>query len=593
MGDAIRVRKMFLLATAALVALAAHAMAADLPNKAPAYKAPPPPVFSWTGFYIGAHVGGGLVTTDFTNPFGGSIFGDSVRSPAFLGGGQVGYNWQAPGSNWVFGLQGDISALASDGDNTCFALSAGTFNSTCRVRPELLSTLTARVGYAFGPSGRTLIYVKGGAAWADSTIDLAINNAEFEIPPITANNATASTWGWTVGAGAEYALSAAWSLVFEYDFFDFANANVTTLGSVVLNPAGFITAVVPPGTSSVSANIQEFRLGLNYRWGADPTASWDLVPAAPTAYLTKAPPAPAWAPGWEIEGGGRYFYSWGLFHKDIGPLQVNPVPSPTSVSRLTYDDMQTNSGEFFARIDSPWNFFVKGFVGGGETDGGHMNDEDFGIVLPGDIRGTSVAAPYSNTLASNVTGNITYGVVDVGYDFLRAANYKVGAFAGYAYFKQNMNAFGCTPIANINCTQAPVVSGVPLITESDTWQGLRLGVAGDVMVTDRVKLSGDAAYLPYVSFSGVDNHFFFNTGGLAEIFPESSNGGQGVQLEAVASYYFTPQFSIGVGGRYWAMWTTDGSLFKSFPAPTPEAVFRGTFEQAGGFVQLAYRFGSP
>ena len=598
MGDAVRVRKTVLLATAALAALAADAMAADLPNKAPVYKAPPPSAYNWIGFYVGGHVGGGLATTEFTNPFGGSIFGDSVRSPGFLGGGQLGYNWQAPGSNWVLGLQGDISALASDGDNTCFASSAHTINSTCRVRPELASTLTGRIGYAFGPSDRTLLYIKGGAAWADSTIDLATNNAlaGFAGPPITASNTTASMWGWTVGGGAEYALSPAWSLFLAYDFLDFANASVGTLGSAVVNRAGSITAVVPPGTSSVSENIQEFKLGLNYRWGADPTAGWDVLPVVPTAYPTKAPLAPAWAPGWEIEGGGRYFYSWGLFHKDIGPLQVSSVPGPTSVSRLTYNDMQTNSGEFFARIDSPWNLFVKGFVGGGGTDNGHMNDEDFGILL---VHNT-VYAPYSNTLANNVTGNITYGVVDVGYDFWRAENYKVGGFVGYAYFKQNMNAFGCTPIANVNCAPSVPTSGNPAITESDTWEGLRLGVAGDVMVTDRVKLSGDVAYLPYLSFSGVDHHFFGNTGLVAEIFPESSNGGQGVQLEAVASYYFTPQFSMGVGGRYWGMWTTNGSLYRSFSSPrldeispSPPAIFRGTFEQAGAFVQLAYKFGGP
>jgi len=85
LGHAASARTKFSSATAAVVVLAAHAMAADLPNKAPVYKASPPAVFSWTGFYAGAQVGGGLVTTNFINPFGGSIFGDSVKSPAFLG----------------------------------------------------------------------------------------------------------------------------------------------------------------------------------------------------------------------------------------------------------------------------------------------------------------------------------------------------------------------------------------------------------------------------------------------------------------------------------------------------------------------------
>jgi hypothetical protein len=79
--------------------------------------------------------------------------------------------------------------------------------------------------------------------------------------------------------------------------------------------------------------------------------------------------------------------------------------------------MICRSGEFFARIDSPWDLFVKGFVGGGSTDNGHKNDEDFGILFPG----TTIYLPYSNTLSPNVTGNITYAVVDVGYDFWSAA----------------------------------------------------------------------------------------------------------------------------------------------------------------------------
>jgi hypothetical protein len=128
-------------------------------------------------------------------------------------------------------------------------------------------------------------------------------------------------------------------------------------------------------------------------------------------------------------------------YTDIRQAQIAPVPNFSNISRLTYNDGQTNSGECFARIDRSWNLFVKAFVGSGSTDNGHMNDEDFAIVLPS----TGTFAPYSNTLSSNVTGNITYAVLDVGHDFWRAANDKVGGFVGYAYFKQNMDAFGCTP----------------------------------------------------------------------------------------------------------------------------------------------------
>ena len=105
------------------------------------------------------------------------------------------------------------------------------------------------------------------------------------------------------------------------------------------------------------------------------------------------------------------------------------MPGLSAVSRLTYADMQTNSGELFARIDSPWRLFVKGFVGTGATNGGPMNDEDFGIPLLGTY------AAYSNTL-STVTGTPIYAAVDAGVNFLDAPGYKVGAFAGYFYLNQ-------------------------------------------------------------------------------------------------------------------------------------------------------------
>ena len=53
-----------------------------------------PAPFAWHGFYVGYHSGGALALADVDNPFGPSIFGDTIRTPGPLGGGQLGYNWQ-------------------------------------------------------------------------------------------------------------------------------------------------------------------------------------------------------------------------------------------------------------------------------------------------------------------------------------------------------------------------------------------------------------------------------------------------------------------------------------------------------------------
>ena len=418
------------------------AKAADIP-----LLAAPPRLWSWTGGYIGVQVGAGWGTADFADPFGASIFGDNVRTPAFLGGGQIGYNWQVPASSWVFGVEAEISGFASDGTVTCFAASAFTTNATCEVQPQLAGTLTGRIGYALGPAGHTLAYVKGGLAFVHDKIDMVQNTGGYFSPNIS--NPSVTLWGGTVGVGIEQALTSAWSLKLEYDYLGFGSqtvANVGTLNCVAVAGGCVIVSTVPPGSSGVSQNLQEFKVGLNYRFGADPREGWPSVDPANAFY--RAPSAVAWTAGWQLEVGGRYFGSWGQFHKDLGNFTNSGLPNISSVSRLTYDGMQTNAGEFFGRIEAPWNGFIKGFIGGGRTSNGHLNDEDFFLTLGTD----NELFPYSNTLSANVTGTTGYGAIDAGFDVLRSAGYKVGVFAGYFYFHQSMSAFGCTPVAAINCT---------------------------------------------------------------------------------------------------------------------------------------------
>jgi len=180
--------------------------------------------------------------------------------------------------------------------------------------------------------------------------------------------------------------------------------------------------------------------------------------------------------------------------------------------------------------------------------------------------------------------------------------FRVIARESYFGFHQEMDAYGCTVVAFVNCTPNPVpTSGSPVITENVTWNALRIGIAGETMLTDRLKISGEAAYLPSVHFDGLDQHFIGNSGVLAEIFPQWGNG-RGVQFEALLSYYVTPQWSVGVGGRYWGMWTTSalfnctianpGATGLSCPltVPTPPNITRALVEQAGAFVQTSYKF---
>jgi len=328
----------------------------------------------------------------------------------------------------------------------------------------------------------------------------------------------------------------------------------------------------------VIQNLHEVNLGLNYKFGMDPLARWG---SAPSGFPLKAPVTVV-ASGWEVEAGARYWYSSGRFQKDLGSA-TDPALATILNSRLTYVTT-ANSGEFFGRVDTPPDIFVKGNIGAGSLSSGRMNDEDWAIP-PGFVGPGAVA--YSNTLSNPVTGRIDYATLDFGYDFFRAAGDKLGAFVGYNYYKETKSAFGCTQIANPISDCVPALPGSVLgITEDDTWNSVRLGVNGEFTIADRFKLGADIAYLPYLEFNGTDNHVL-----RALVSPESGIG-RGVQLEGILSYLITDQLSVGLGGRYWAMWTTRDAVAEFGGVPCPCQTLPAKTERYGAFLQASYKFGA-
>ena len=554
------------------------ASAADLPVKAPP-PAAPLAVWSWTGFYIGGHIGGAQEYSSLADPFGSVSYGDHVTSPGFIAGGQVGANYQI--GNVVLGAEADLSWADSQGAETCFGLTGGLFySSDCSAHPTRLGTVTGRLGYAFG---RTLLYAKGGVAWEQNNVDMSVNRNPGNDFLTSANSY--GEWGWTVGGGAEYALTPAWSLFAEYDYAAFANARVAT-PYVAGNPL--------PGSpvgpiAGWSNNIQEFKLGINYKIGADPTL-WPNGALTPPLWVTPTlglPPSKAPRPatsGWEIEGGARYMYSLGKTYAALG-AQTAGGAIWYNGSKVTWANQATNSAELFGRVDSPVNVFVSGFVGVGDTISGGQTDEDFDESLP--------HRPYTTT-ASASNGHINYAVADLGYDVVRTADYKIGPFVGYTMLDQYIFTSGCQQIANPigNCSAtgaSPPLPNTQLIgLDSLTWQAVRVGLSGEVKLADRVKLTADAAYLPYVTVDLFDNHLGDNGEG------DTRGRGIGLQLQAVLSYDVTDRLSVGIGGRYWAMWTTSGDLQHILPAgPSgPLAPTLTSVGLAGAFTQVHYRFDS-
>ncbi len=90
------------------------------------------PAFYWTGFYIGGHIGGMWGSTDYTDAANGATKitpgGISTDPDGFIGGGQIGYNYQT--GPWVLGVEGDFSGSTADGSITFLPVATATTVTT-------------------------------------------------------------------------------------------------------------------------------------------------------------------------------------------------------------------------------------------------------------------------------------------------------------------------------------------------------------------------------------------------------------------------------------------------------------------------------
>src|SRR5450631_3326960 len=266
-------RRIFLSSAGAL-ALTGAAFAADLPSHAPPpVFVPPPPLFSWTGLYAGInagyHWGGSSFNFTGTDTDGAGI-GTTLNAGAilfpvargasgFIGGGQIGYNYQI--NSFVLGLEVDIDGAT--GRNSRVAFHDGDLGfvpiaSANAQQLDWLGTVRGRLGWT--PIDHLLIYGTGGLAFGQSQAAFSVvapssKKTLFAFAPRSANV------GWAAGGGVEYALPANWSnwsVKVEYLYYDLGRST----------SSAFYTYA--PATSSVTGSIRHngniVRAGLNYRF---------------------------------------------------------------------------------------------------------------------------------------------------------------------------------------------------------------------------------------------------------------------------------------------------------------------------------------
>jgi outer membrane immunogenic protein len=228
-------KKILVAGIAAAASCGAPALAADLPVKAPAraYVAPAP-VFTWTGCYIGANVGGGWSHKSFD--FEGFDEG-SHSADGWVGGGQIGCDYQFA-NNWLIGIQGMWDGASLKGSNTVPLFP----NETWTTKIRSFATVDGRLGYLFNPA--TLFYGKAGIGWVND--QFTFTNGSFSS---SANNTRS---GFDLGVGLSWMFAAHWDFFVEYDHIFLGTKDVTFPGL--------------PVDAQIKQNFDKVLVGIDYRF---------------------------------------------------------------------------------------------------------------------------------------------------------------------------------------------------------------------------------------------------------------------------------------------------------------------------------------
>jgi outer membrane immunogenic protein len=289
-------KKILLAATSIVLALSAtSALAADLPTRKgppPAY-IPPPPLLTWQGFYVGLNAGYTWSDSNVTFasvPNTPPFFPDfgfasnaliSGNSDGFIGGGQIGYNWQFT-PQFVGGVEADIAGVAHSGKLN----SVSAFPDPVAGQPPMLTafggnksldyigTVRGRLGWLFTPT--LLVYGTGGLAYGGANISaswflLRPNLAPAFSPDVAASTFSDTRVGWTAGGGVEWMFAPNWSAKAEYLYYDLGSV-VTPVALLVDTGNGNQLAF---NRASTRFNGHIIRAGVNYHfnWGAAPVVA--------------------------------------------------------------------------------------------------------------------------------------------------------------------------------------------------------------------------------------------------------------------------------------------------------------------------------
>jgi outer membrane immunogenic protein len=291
-----------LIASAGAAAISGAALAADVETIVPPRVYLPPPVpLLWTGFYLGVNAGGtwssnnAVDTVAFPGPCscltvptisatGAALANFSVSrndNGAFIGGGQIGYNYQFSPS-WVAGIEADIQVVAASTSNTQFnsALANPNFptipifeTADALGRVDYLGTARGRIGFLINRT--LLIYGTGGLAYGGVHARTDITQTIGVAPPAFSSGSLNNTHaGWTAGGGAEWMFLPKWSVKAEYLYYDLGSVSYTLSPLFTGNAAApVLISAFPHSTTRFNGNIVRAGLNYHFNWMPAPVAA--------------------------------------------------------------------------------------------------------------------------------------------------------------------------------------------------------------------------------------------------------------------------------------------------------------------------------
>jgi hypothetical protein len=270
-----------------------------------------------------------------------------------------------------------------------------------------------------------------------------------------------------------------------------------------------------------------------------------------------------------LEVGVRYWLSSGETSRSIDASFLDPTaihPSATGTlnpsATTTYEKLDANIIELFARKRVTGHGFVKGTVGLGKINSGTLTDETFFLIG---------SQPFQTKGVSGADGKLGYATLDVGRELTQGRETAFSVFVGYQYWKEEVDANGFTDAFGGPLSLPP---GTLYITNQIEWHALRLG--GELRVTrGRTKLIVEGTWIPYAGYRNEATHHLDPASS-----PVATGNGRGGTFDAEIRRSF-PQlggFDVGVGVRYWKLYSYKGTETApgfSFPIVNLESLREG------------------